>query len=505
MLGSSRIIALLGLGANIVLIQSVAAKTATEINGIAKAMTVMISGSDHQGSGVIIQKEGNIYTVLTTAHVLKTKNYQIITADDRKHPIITSSIRKASGDIDLAVVKFQAITSYPIAKIGNPNVLTGGADIYVAGFPATTRTITESIFVFRKGEMSANSSKVFTGGYSLIYSNETLPGMSGGPVLNSNGELVGTHGKGDREQNSDGLGAKTGFNLGIPISRFLTIANTLGIRFDIRLATLATSTSTAAEDYLATGLQKERKNDYLGALAEYDRAIELNPRYADAYVGRGFAKYKLGERSSAITDFSTAITLNPKSARAYHNRGTMYLEFKDWEYAIRDFDQAIAIDPNYAEAYIGRGVARESWPSSKTGGMVDLNMAVILDPGSVLAHRSRAAARLENEDYRGAIEDYTKAMKLAGSNASDLEGRGRAKEQLKNYQEAITDYNFAIKIDPNRASIYYYRGLSKFELNDKSGAIKDLKQAQQLLLTQGKNQTSQGNKIARLLKKWGDN
>jgi Tfp pilus assembly protein PilF len=500
MFGSARIIASLGLGITIAIVQSAAAKTPVEINGIAKSMTVMISGSDHQGSGVIIQKQGNIYTVLTAAHVLKTNNYQIITSDDRQHPIINSSIRKASGDLDLAVFKFQATTSYPVAKIGNTSALSGGNDIYVAGFPASTRTITETVFVFRKGEVSANSSRTFTGGYSLIYSNDTLPGMSGGPVLNSEGELVAIHGKGDREQSSSGLGAKTGFNLGIPIDRFLTIAKTLGV--PMAISPTVVRPVVVGEDALAAGLQKERQNDYRGALIEYDRAIELNPRYADAYVGRGFAKYKLGEKSSAISDFSTAITLNPKSARAYQNRGTMYLEFKDWEYAIRDFDQAIAIDPNYAEAYIGRGVARESWPSSKTGGMVDLNMAIILDPKSALAYRSRAAAKLENEDYRGSIEDYTKAMSLAKKTATDLEGRGMAKAKLKDYPGAIADYGLAIKLEADRASTYYHRGLSKFENNDKSGAIQDLKKSQQLLVQQGKGKSFQSDKITRLLKKW---
>jgi tetratricopeptide (TPR) repeat protein len=501
MFESSRIIASLGLGITIALVQSAVAQTSVEINSIAKAMTVMISGNDYQGSGVIIQKQGNVFTVLTAAHVLKTNNYQIITSDDRKHPIINNSIRKASGDIDLAVFKFQATANYSVAKIGNTSALSGGNEIYVAGFPATTRTITETVFVFRKGEVSANSSKPFTGGYSLIYSNDTLPGMSGGPVLNNAGELVAIHGKGDREQSSSGLGAKTGFNLGIPIDRFLIIAKTLGVPM--------TSSPTMArpvlmgEDALAAGLQKERQNDYRGALIEYDRAIELNPRYADAYVGRGFAKYKLGEKSSAVSDFSTAIALNPKSARAYQNRGTMYLEFRDWEYAIRDFDQAIAIDPNYAEAYIGRGIARESWPSSKTGGMVDLNMAIILDPKSALAYRSRAASKLANEDYRGSIEDYTKAMSLSKNTAADLEGRGMAKAKLKDYTGAIADYGLAIKLEADRASIYYHRGLAKFEINDKSSAIQDLQKAQQLLTQQGKGKSYQSDKITRLLKKWG--
>jgi tetratricopeptide (TPR) repeat protein len=495
-------IGLVILGTTIGIVQSVAvAKTPVEINHTAKAITVTIVG-ENQGSGVIIQQQGNLYTVLTASHVLKSGQYLVTTPDDLQYKIVANSIRKAGQGIDLAIFKFQAGANYPTAKLGNSSLLAGGNDIYVAGFPGATRTITESVFVFRKGEVSANSSKIFEGGYSLIYSNDTLPGMSGGPVLNSEGELVAIHGRGDREQSNSGeLGTKTGFNLGIPIERFRSIANSLGVKLDPRIPAAVAQKSPAA-DYFAAGLQKERKDDYAGALIDYDRAISSDPRYVDAYIGRGFARYKLGDRSNAAIDFSTAITLNPKSARAYNNRGNLYLEFKDWEYAIADFDRAIAIDANYADAYIGRGVARESWPSSKTGGMVDLNMAIIIDSKSVRAYRSRANARLNIDDYRGAIEDYTKAITLAPRLAANYQGRGVAKSKLKDYAAAIADYNLAIKLDRNYALAYYNRGLSKYEYRDRNGAIFDLQQAQKILIKQGEGKTFKSDRIIRTLKKW---
>jgi S1-C subfamily serine protease len=143
---------LLGIGATIALVQPIAAaKSSVEIAKTAQAITVLITEPNSVGSGVILQRQGEIYTVLTAAHVVQNKaNYTITTPDDRKYQIISSSIRPAPGSIDLAVVKFKSTTSYPTAKLGNCNVLASGMELYVGGFPGTSKAITESIFVFRE-------------------------------------------------------------------------------------------------------------------------------------------------------------------------------------------------------------------------------------------------------------------------------------------------------------------------------------------------------------------
>ena len=69
-----------------------------------------------------------------------------------------------------------------------------------AGFPLATTAITASIYNFTEGKVTANANRPLAGGYSLVYSNNTLPGMSGGPVFNDAGETIAIHGKGDVQQ-----------------------------------------------------------------------------------------------------------------------------------------------------------------------------------------------------------------------------------------------------------------------------------------------------------------
>jgi hypothetical protein len=84
---------LIGIGATIALVQPIAsAKTPIEIGETAKAITVLITEPGNVGSGVILQRQGDIYAVLTAAHVVKNNvNYKITTPDDRSYEVISSS------------------------------------------------------------------------------------------------------------------------------------------------------------------------------------------------------------------------------------------------------------------------------------------------------------------------------------------------------------------------------------------------------------------------------
>ena len=61
---------------------------------------------------------------------------------------------------------------------------------------------------------------------------------------------------------------------------------------------------------------------------------------------------------SAIADFTRAIEINPRHAAAYNNRGGVELERGNLDHEIADFDQAIKLNLHMARAYLNRGMAR---------------------------------------------------------------------------------------------------------------------------------------------------
>jgi tetratricopeptide (TPR) repeat protein len=512
------------LGSSIVLCASASlGLSATEVAKIAKGVTVRIESDNSQGSGQIVRQQAGQYFVLTAAHVVRdgSVKYAVVTADNRRYQLSPAAIQLLPG-VDLAVVKFTSDRRYAVPKLGDANTSTEGTTTYVSGFPSGTEAIDISIFSFTDGKVTANSSRPLKDGYAIIYSNKTLPGMSGGGVFNEQGELIAIHGKGDVDttiQTSEinpNVRIKTGFNLGIPINTFQQLAAKIGLNMSEK--PLIASKTPKADDFILSGFERVSKSDLAGSVVAFTKAIEIapklvtpkfwrgackllmgdargaivdlsaaiaiDPKKIDAYMYRGSAYAKLGDRTKAIADLDRAVSLNPRSDLAYGNRCALKFQLRDFTGAITDCDRAIELNPKNSFYYSARGAAFDRL-NRYSDALTDQNIAIKLSPRDKILYVNRGLFKAKLGDNNGAIADYNTALTSKYNpsvTTAIVSDRGVAKFSVGDRQGALADFDLAISLDSDLPTAHYYRGLLKVELGDKQSAITDLQIAAKLYL-----------------------
>lgn len=171
-----------------------------DVQQMARLTTVRILTANASGSGAIVQQEGQVYTVLTNWHVVAfSQEHTIITPDGKRYlPLFPP---KHLGNTDLAIIEFRSFDSYEVAEILLDPVEIGET-VVAAGFPMYRRgTLTTTFdlgierFHLTTGLVSLILPKSLPQGYRLGYTNDIEVGMSGGPIFNDKGFLVGINGR----------------------------------------------------------------------------------------------------------------------------------------------------------------------------------------------------------------------------------------------------------------------------------------------------------------------
>jgi lipoprotein NlpI len=157
--------------------------------------------------------------------------------------------------------------------------------------------------------------------------------------------------------------------------------------------------------YYNRGLAYRGKGDYDRAIADYNKFIEINPKFADVYNNRGIAYEGKGDHDRAIADYTESIRLgNSKPHLPYNNRGFAYQAKGDNDRAIADYTKAIAIDPKDANYYDGRGDTYNDRGNLDLA-IADYTRAIELEPKNPNFTLGRGYARFNNGDFKNASTD----------------------------------------------------------------------------------------------------
>ena len=463
------------------------AQSLEAVKTIASQISVHIFGLGEPGSGVIIAKKGNTYTVLTADHVVRgiqeNEEAYLVTSDNQEHDFVGRSVQPLSTEeTDLALVTFESPNNYPVATLSTYTYRlyerrdygdTGSSGlrrynperdrhfVFTSGWPnvegLNSLIVNPGLLVDTTASSVSNPRSRYQS-YELVYTNLTHPGMSGGPILDTMGRVIGIHGRADGR----GIGAedeiflefleeskaveriKIGHSLGVSVHTFLRLAKEKNINLPVKVE------NTAPPIISNIALANSWKPP-----------ISSTPDTPFYWVDLGNQLWRIGLTKEAQDNFDKALTIRRDFYLAWFAKGFVYGFSEDFTNAFSSCNRSIELNPKPNTYYDG-------W-RCKAGAL--RNLGRYAESLSALNQAINAQAeRLRQGDLN------------TFQNPSDFAERGELFFAQEQYQGALAAYdqsiglweNYGLAVPPQTISS---RGLTLLFLDRPTEALQDLQTA----------------------------
>ncbi len=175
----------------------------------------------------------------------------------------------------------------------------------------------------------------------------------------------------------------------------------------------------------------------------------FRPPLASGLITAGQRQRQAGDFDGAFATLTRAIETDPKLAQAWHSRGVVCIAKEDWAGAARDFGKAVELG-NYPERAVGltcRGQAKEHLGDIE-GARLDHGAALALDPNCVPAYINRGFVRDGAGEWAEAAKDFTRVIELHPEIHEGWFYRGVVRLKQGDQVGAATDFEKAIRIKP---------------------------------------------------------
>ena len=319
------------------------------VSNKAKESTVRLVGGNFSiagiGTGFFVDSD----KIVTNIHVVAVPGLYTAKLIDSKKVWRIEEVIAFDLENDLVVLKI-ADEATPL-PLGNSDGVQIGDSVYAVGFPDNYKVTEGAIHSIQKNNNWFRM-KV-----------DISTGNSGGPILNSECEVIGV-----------AAAVYDPYSYAIPsnvVRALLTETKTESMQEWHKRKTIR------AVKYYMIAQEKYYAKEYNQAIANLDKAIQLNPEDTYFFMVRGGVKDVLGMHDDAIDDYNQAIKLDPENIHAYNTRGSSKNYLGDYKGAKDDYSKSIKLDRNNGEAY-----------------------------------KARANINLKLRKYQAAFEDFTEAIRL---------------------------------------------------------------------------------------------
>ncbi len=203
-------------------------------------------------------------------------------------------------------------------------------------------------------------------------------------------------------------------------------------------------------------------------------------RRATALINRGAQRADLSQHVQAIADFGRALRIDPNNAHARLERGMVHHDRGAYDSALGDYDAALSIDPRMQMALERRQAALAARGQAQLSQIEQLTRALASDPRNAILLNNRCWQRaIGNDNLELALADCNAALAIEPDYAAALDSRGLVHLKQGAFEAAIADYDAALAADAARGHYLYGRGVARLRLGLKPEGQADLAAGEQ--------------------------
>lgn len=401
-----------------------------------------------RGSGFFVAGD----KVITNRHVIeKSYRVEIHLIDGKK--FTARGVLAIDGEGDLALLQVDvpqnSVASLPLVQTAPQE----GESIVVIGNPFGLEGSVSNGIVSAVREIP---------GYGKIIqiTAPISPGSSGSPVVNMRGQVIGVA----TLQAAEGQS----INFAVPSARIAQLKiGDLQTFASLNSETLKNKRA-AAQNLYSQGLGILSRDDYGKAIAYFEKAVEIDPNYAESWYQAGFCYGMLGKHAEALKSSRQAAKLRPDWAETYVNIGASSFALGQYKDAADAYRTAAKLDDGNGDVQYALGLSLGKLGRTEEE-LLAYKRAVAIKPDLANAWEQLGSGYFKQKRYSESVAAFEQ-LKIYKPDAKTYNYLGENYYELGKIQESVDAFNNAVSYNPDSERARYNLGKAYVKLGDTASA-----------------------------------
>ena len=401
-----------------------------------------------RGSGFFISSD----RVITNRHVIeKSSRVEIHLINGKKFTARGVLAIDGEGDLALLQVDVPLNSAAPLPLV--QSAPQEGESIVVVGNPFGLEGSVSNGIVSAVREIP---------GYGKIIqiTAPISPGSSGSPVVNMRGQVIGVA----TLQAAEGQS----LNFAVPSARIAQLKIGELQTFSSLNLESQKSKRAAAQSLYSQGLGILSRDEYARAAVYFEKAVEIDPGYAESWYQAGFCYGMLGRHADALKASRQAAKLRPEWAETYVNIGASSFALGQYKEAAEAYRQATKLDADNADTQYALGLSLNKLNRGDEE-ILAYKRAVALKPDLANAWEQLGAAYFKQKRFSSAIEAFEQ-LKTYKPDAKTYNYLGESYFELGKTPESVEAFNNSVAYNPDFERARFNLGKAYLKAGDRDSA-----------------------------------